>query len=365
MLVGGKLVAIIDDTIVGAASAAAALETRKRAVAAKGLMLLSSALESAFGGAHPSPTSDGGDNVADIVAAIANDKRGVIDERRAAAQAATRDRVRAASAATQAAAASAAMPGELEDLGSGSAPFVDDNPLPDAAEVARLRAEVEQRKAEMTRSMMAARDAATAFSEQAKGVKAAGSVDEAAQLDRKADAERARMHALLGELATLETELAELERVRKTLHDLPRSSARPASGARRLDRAPARRPDRRRRRHPRDRLASRHRTSMTSSRRSSARCNRRSRRRSDARVARAVPSARGLRGASATGAPLRGRQAASLGAPGRSQTPCGPRARARCASARRERSPSPRSSPSASGWSERSPPPVLTGRSER
>ena len=229
MLVGGKLVAIIDDTIVGAASAAAALETRKRAVAAKGLMLLSSALESAFGGAHPSPTSDGGDNVADIVAAIANDKRGVIDERRAAAQAATRDRVRAASAATQAAAASAAMPGELEDLGSGSAPFVDDNPLPDAAEVARLRAEVEQRKAEMTRSMMAARDAATAFSEQAKGVKAAGSVDEAAQLDRKADAERARMHALLGELATLETELAELERVRKTLHDLPRSSARPAS----------------------------------------------------------------------------------------------------------------------------------------
>ncbi len=234
MLVGGKLVAIVDDTIAGSASAAAAMEARKRAVPAKGLLLLSSALEGAFGGSHPSPTSDGGDNVADIVAAIANDKRGVIDERRAAAQAATRDRVRAASAATQAAAASTAMPGELEDLGGDSTPFVDDSQLPDAAELARLRAEVEQRKAEMTRSMMAARDAATAFSEQAKAAKAKDDpavAEEASQLDRKADAERARMHALLGELATLETELAELERVRKTLHDLPKSPPRSSTSS--------------------------------------------------------------------------------------------------------------------------------------
>ena len=34
------------------------------------------------------------------------------------------------------------------------------------------------------------------------------------------------MHALLGELATLETELAELERVRKTIQDAPRSAPR-------------------------------------------------------------------------------------------------------------------------------------------
>nr|MBA3503885.1 hypothetical protein [Deltaproteobacteria bacterium] len=86
-LVGGKLVALIDDSIAGAAKAAAALESRKRSIAAKGLLLLSSALDTAFTGTPPGPTADGGDNIADIVAAVAGDKRGVIDERRAAAHA--------------------------------------------------------------------------------------------------------------------------------------------------------------------------------------------------------------------------------------------------------------------------------------
>src|SRR3954447_10015577 len=117
LLLGGKLVALVDDNIAGSARSAAALEARKRAVAAKGLLLLSSALDSAFGGAPASPASDGGDNIADIVALVAGDRRGVIDERRLAAQAATRDRVRAASAAASAAAQAAAMPGDLEDLG--------------------------------------------------------------------------------------------------------------------------------------------------------------------------------------------------------------------------------------------------------
>ena len=222
LLVGGKLVAIVDDQIAGSAHAAAALEARKRAVTSKGLLMLSSALESAFGGTPPLPTGDGADHVADIVAAVGADKRGVIDERRVAAQAATRDRVRAASAAATAAAASSAMPGELEDL--GGSPVETAIPIPDAAELARLRAEVQQRKAEMTTSMMAARDAATQLGTEAKAAVARGAADEAARLDRRADAERAKMHALLAELATLETELAELERVSKTVQDLPRSS---------------------------------------------------------------------------------------------------------------------------------------------
>jgi hypothetical protein len=95
-LVGARLVALVDDNVAGSARAAAALEARRRAVTAKGLLLLSSALDSAFGGTLPPPTTDGGDNIADIVAAVAGDKRGVIDERRVAAQAATRDRVRRA-----------------------------------------------------------------------------------------------------------------------------------------------------------------------------------------------------------------------------------------------------------------------------
>lgn len=231
MLVGGKLVALIDDTIANGAKAAAALEARKRGIAAKGLLLLSSALEAAFHGTPPSPTADGSDNTADIVAAVAADKRGVIDERRAAAHAATRDRLHAAKTATQAAAASQAMPGDLEDLGGGDDSVFDTSAIPDAAELARLRGEVEQRKAEMTRSMMAARDAATSLSDQAKAARERGASDEASQLDRKADAERARMHTLLAELATLESELAELERVRRTVSDAPPRAARPSSSS--------------------------------------------------------------------------------------------------------------------------------------
>lgn len=220
LLVGGKLVALVDEQVPGSAQLAAQLEGRKRAISAKGLLLLASALDSAFSGtAHP-PTADGADQVADIVAAVSADKRGVIDERRAAANAATRDRVRAVSAAASAAAAAGAMPGELEDL--GGAPPPEPGPELDPSEIARLRAEVQQRKAEMTKSMMGSRDAATRLSEQAKDASARGATDEASQLERRADAERAKMHALLGELSTLETELAELERVAKQFADAPR-----------------------------------------------------------------------------------------------------------------------------------------------
>ncbi len=212
MLVGGRLVAIIDDQVAGGAKAATALEARRRAIAAKGLLMLSSALDTAFTGSPPPPTDDGADHIADIIAAVAGDKRAVIDERRAAAHAATRDRVRAASAAAQAAAASTAPPGELEDLGGDGGGAADLSGLPDREELERLRREVAQRVGEMTKSMMAARDAAGDLADKAKGATARGQADEAAQLDRRADAERARMHSLLSELATLESELKDLER---------------------------------------------------------------------------------------------------------------------------------------------------------
>jgi hypothetical protein len=241
LLVGGKLVALIDDQVPNAAKLAAALEARKRAIAVKGLLLLASAIDSAFGGQLASPCEDGGDNVADIVAVIANDKRAVIDERRAAAQAATRDRVRSASAAATAAAAATAMPGELEDLGGEPA---ESPPVPDAGEIDRLRNEVSQRVADMTKSMNAARAAATDLADKAKGAAARGATDEAAQLERKADAERAKMHSMLAELAQLESELRDLERVRKTIHDIPKTSSAPPPRAEpdepRVSRAPPR-----------------------------------------------------------------------------------------------------------------------------
>jgi hypothetical protein len=226
MLVGGRLVAIIDDAIANGPRVTAALEARKRAIAAKGLLMLSSALEGAFGGAPPSATDDGADQIADIVAAIAGDKRAVIDERRNAAQAATRDRVHKAAAAAHAAAAQTAMPGELEDLGGGGGGFAEAvSDLPDKAELERLRAEVAQRMAELNKSMTAARDAATDAGDKAKGAAARGAADEARQLERKADSERARMHALLAELATLEAELKDLEATLKNLGDVPRASS--------------------------------------------------------------------------------------------------------------------------------------------
>ena len=227
MLLGGMLVAIVDDAVIGGARAAAALAARRRAQPAKGLLLLSSALEAAFKHAHASATDDGADHVADIVAAIAADKRAVIDERRSAAHAATRERVRAATSAASAVAASTAMPGELEDLTGGVATAAEEVELPDAAELARLRSEVKQRVVEMTRSMAAARTAASELGEQAK----AAMGDESTQLEKRADAERARMHGLLAELATLETELRELERVAKLVADAPPKTTTPSARA--------------------------------------------------------------------------------------------------------------------------------------
>jgi hypothetical protein len=190
--------------------------------------MLASALEAAFGGGMPPATDDGADHVADIVSAVAGDKRAVIDERRLAAQAATRDRVRAASAAAQAAAAATAMPGELEDLGGSAAPSVDTSSVPDKAELERLRGEVARRVTELTKSMTGARDAATELADKAKGAAARGASDEATLLERRADAERARMHSLLAELAQLEAELKELERAIAQVGDLPRGA--PAGG---------------------------------------------------------------------------------------------------------------------------------------
>jgi hypothetical protein len=221
MLVGGRLVALVDDQQPGSAKLAAALEGRKRGFSAKGLLMLSAALDAAFrGGTPPPPTDDGAENVADIVAAVAGDKRAVIDERRSAAQAATRERVRAASVAAQAAAQATAMPGELEDLsGAGAAPAPVD--VPDRAELEKLRVEVARRVAEQTKAMAAAQRAANELGDKAKAARARGEADEAAQLERRADTERSRMHALLAELAQLESELKELEQAIAQIRNIP------------------------------------------------------------------------------------------------------------------------------------------------
>jgi hypothetical protein len=213
LLVGARLVAIVDDAVPGGGRVVAALEARRRAIAARNLLLVSGAIEAALGGAAPPPSLDGADNIADVVWAVAGDKRGVIDERHAAARAATSERVRAARAGAEAAARVTAMPGELEDLGGDGVPLsAAASGAPDAGELDRLRTEVRGRIAELTRSMMASRADADRHAKEGDTA--------------RADAARARMHALLGELAKLESELKDLDRVKAA----PRPSAPPSAG---------------------------------------------------------------------------------------------------------------------------------------
>ncbi len=73
LLLGAKLVALLDDADEAGVRAAAALEARKRAVSARGLLLLASALEAAFGGGAPAPTPDGAEHVGDIAFAVGAD----------------------------------------------------------------------------------------------------------------------------------------------------------------------------------------------------------------------------------------------------------------------------------------------------
>lgn len=234
LLVGGKLVGWVDDGVEGSDRLAAAMELRGSGVAVRGLVMLSSALAAALRTSEPSIMVDGADAIADIAAAVAGDKRAIIDERRSTQRAQTHARVRAASAAAQAAAGTTAMPGDLEDLSGGAADVIDE--VPDRAELERLRAEVSRRVSEMTKSMVAARASSASFAEQAKAAMARGDTDAAVQFDRNADAERARMHSILAELATLESELKTLETAHARVGSQaprPQAPPRPSAGPRR------------------------------------------------------------------------------------------------------------------------------------
>jgi hypothetical protein len=213
LLVGGRLVALVDENAPVAVKAAAALEGRRRAVAARSPLLVSSALEAALKLPVPAAAPDGADSAADIVWVIAGERRAVIEERRSAARAATAEKVRSATQAASAAARATAMPGELEDLGGGGGgPDLGSiGDVPDAAELARLRSEVKARRGQLEQSMMTARKAADEATAAAKAAREAGDGAAAADAERRADGERARMHALLGEMAALDREVAELD----------------------------------------------------------------------------------------------------------------------------------------------------------
>jgi UDP-N-acetylglucosamine:LPS N-acetylglucosamine transferase len=240
MLLGARLVALIDDSSPGLAATAAALELRKLATAARGLLLLTSALEAAM--RQPARMGEGSGDAAatcaDVLSVLAADKRAVIDERRAVGAAATRERIRAASAAAGAATKVASMPGDLEDLSGGGAAEAASAAasVPDI-DVAALQEEGKRRLSELSKAMMAAQRAADAATAEAAAQRGRGEDTAAAAAQRRGDAERARMHSLLAEMSTLQHELKELDRVaaaqpRPSRSSSPSTSTSSAGGGR-------------------------------------------------------------------------------------------------------------------------------------
>ncbi len=181
LLVGARLLALVDDGMPDAAKIAAALEARGKGVGARGVLLLTSSLETALRVGATTPAADGADQVVEVAWAVAVDRRAVIEERHAAARAETHARIKDATAAASAAARSVAMPGELEDLGGAAAAPV--GTIPDERDLAALTREAVERKAQLAREVEAARLAT----------------------------DGPTMHRLLAELAALDRELKDLE----------------------------------------------------------------------------------------------------------------------------------------------------------
>lgn len=212
MVLGSRMVSFLPDGR-EANQLAKALEARNLGTTAGSILLLSSALEPLLGRTSRSDDRlgmDGAANVADIAWIVGNERRDVIAERRAAATASTRVRVEAAASAAEAAARSTAAAGGLEDLSEASSASA--APPPDAKEISALRTEVRMRLAQVGKTVTEARESGDRWHERAEQARGRGDDAAAREAERQADAERARMHAALAEMAQLQAELERLEK---------------------------------------------------------------------------------------------------------------------------------------------------------
>lgn len=226
-LVGARFLALIDDEVAHAAKIAAALEARAVGAGVRGLLLLSSALETQLAAAAVPPLPDGADQVIEVLAAVGLDRRAVIDERRASAREETHARLRTATAAASAAAKVASMPGELEDLGSAPVATADVPPL---ADLEALRREAVSRKQQLLREVDGARRAAETADRGHSQARRDG--QDPGDHEQRASRERAAMHRLLAELAALDSELADLDRATTAARAAgARPPTRPSAGA--------------------------------------------------------------------------------------------------------------------------------------
>jgi hypothetical protein len=199
----------------GGEALAKAMESRGLSTTAGNALLLSSAIEPLLRARRKSDDligSDGAANAADVAWIVASERRDVLEERRQAAHASTRARVQAAADAAEAAVRVSSAAGGLEDLGGDDAPAGAPADVPDAAEIARLRAEVSTRLGAVSRTVAEAREAAERWDKRLEEARAQGNQTLEREAERGGDTERARMHTALAEMAQLQGELERLQR---------------------------------------------------------------------------------------------------------------------------------------------------------
>jgi UDP-N-acetylglucosamine:LPS N-acetylglucosamine transferase len=232
IVLGARMVSFLPDDRVSE-RVAKSLEQRGLGTMAANALLLTSALEPLLR-ANPRGDGrigmDGAANVADVAWVVGKERRSILEERRAAERARTRERVEAAAAAAETVAHTANTAGDLEDLGGGggsSGGGSHTDPMagvdvPDEGEIAKLRAEVNTRIKQVSKTVFEAREAAEQWDKRRQQANAAGKTDVEKQAERNADRERARMHAGLAEMAQLESEMKRLESAAAAAANAPR-----------------------------------------------------------------------------------------------------------------------------------------------
>lgn len=214
LVLGARMVSFIPEERTGE-RLAKGLEARALGTTATNPLLLTSALEPLLRGianASDCAGADGAANAADVAWIVGSEGAAILDSRYRAAREATAARVAAAANAAEASARVAAAAGGLEDLSGGGSGFTAAADVPSEGELRGLRNEVEQRIEQVNRAVVAARQAAELWERRRVEADKKGKPDLAAAAERKADQERARMHAALAEMAQLQAEMTRLER---------------------------------------------------------------------------------------------------------------------------------------------------------
>ncbi len=211
-----------------------ALEERGRGAIAANSLMIGPALERMLA---TSPRDnglvgmDGAAIVADAAWLLAAQRQEIIDERGQVASAHRRSDVESAEEFAHWAAQASTPAGALEDLGGGGpAPA-----RPDPARLRRLQEEIRERKAQVARAIADAQKQASSWDSKRAQADKLGNREMGKEAERNADMERARMHAALAEMASLDSEergISEAARAAASVPPMPSAEpTRPDSAA--------------------------------------------------------------------------------------------------------------------------------------